>query len=388
MDTTYLDWAATAPPMENIAEEALKQSRSLYANPSSIHLSGAAARNHIEEMRRLCAVSLGAVPDKVYFTSGGSEANNIALLSLLNRPYRGSLVLTGIEHASVYEPAKYLEKKGFDTRFVNAEKDGIIDPERFAAKTDDGTLMAAVMLVNNETGAVQPVAEIAARIREKTGGRPIHIHCDAVQAFGKIAVDVDALGVDSLSVSGHKLGAPRGAGLLYLRKKIEPVFRGGGQEDGLRPGTENLYSITGLAKAADMWRTNRAQWHNHAAGLKELICASVVGIPGARVLDTQYGSLHERYSPFICIFSFPPIPGEVLVRVMSDRGYSISTGSACSSRGQKNTRVLSGMAIDRGFADSAIRVSFGPETTRDQCVSFCEILAKEVGTLSGQIRGR
>jgi cysteine desulfurase len=389
MKPTYLDWAATAPPMQDILAKAATVAIDHFANPSSIHSAGADARRVIEESRQVCADEINADPGHVYFTSGGSEGNNIILTSILTRKAKGSLVVSGIEHASVYEPARLIGKSGFEVRYVSAEKSGRISADRFAAKIEGDTVMASIMLVNNETGAIQPVSEIAERLRgiARTKGRKIHIHCDAVQGFGKLPVDVVSMDIDSLSTSGHKIGAPRGIGLLYLRRQLEPVYRGGGQEGALRPGTENLFAIDAFAGATRAWASQRLKWHSDSSHLRTLLLDKISRIPGARFLDSDSPSSGSEYSPYIMMASFPPIPGEILVRVMSDRGFAISTGSACSSRGKKNLRVLDQMGIDRDFANSAIRVSTGSGTTEAECASFCDSLHEAVTSLQNQIKG-
>ncbi len=383
----YLDWAATAPPEPEVHTAASEKARELFANPSSTHQPGKAARACIEEVRESCGRFLHTRPATIHFTSGGSESNNIVLASLLGRIGRGSVVVTGVEHASVYEPAKMLEKAGYAVKYVKAERNGAVDPERFAARVSEDTVMAAVMLVNNETGAIQPVRTISRLIRSKAGNlsRHVHIHCDAVQAFGKMEVSAADLGVDSLSASGHKLGAPRGAGLLFLKRPLEAIYRGGGQESGIRPGTENLQAIFGLGKAIEKWGVLREKWVTHASELKTLLLDRISGIPGAVFIDPAYATTSPRYSPFIVLVSFPPVPGEVLVRVMSDRGFAISTGSACSSKGRKNLRVLTQMSASDEFAASAVRISTGPDTEISDCVSFCETLEREVTNLRGRI---
>jgi len=383
----YLDWAATAPPLWQVRAEAFQKAEELYANPSSVHGAGRAARDCIERARRSCADSLGAHPRDIYFTSGATESNNIVFSSFFNRPARGSVVITGIEHPSVYEPAKALEKAGFAVRYIQADSDGVVDPERFAAGVDGDTVLAAVMLVNNETGAVQPVAEITRLIRQKSprASRRVHIHTDAVQAFGKQRISCDEMGVDSLAASGHKIGAPRGGGILFLNRPLDTLYRGGEQESAVRPGTENLEAIYGLGKAVEIWEEHREEWNEHARELKRLLLERISAIDGACLVGPAGGPA-QRHSPFIITVSFPPAPGEVIVRVMSDRGFAVSTGSACSSRGKKNLRVLQNMGIDRGIAGSAIRISTGPATAVSDCDAFCTALERETAALRGRLR--
>jgi cysteine desulfurase len=383
----YLDWASTAPPIGKILDDSRALAQEFFANPSSVHSAGKAARAQIEQARDVCGRYLDVPPEDIYFTAGGTEANNIVFTSLLNRKFKGSVVVSGIEHPSVYEPARLLEGAGHTVQFIKAESTGIVDPERFAAAVGNDTVLAALMLVNNETGAIEPVKEACRLIRgkESRNSRRLHIHTDAVQAFGKMKISPGDLGVDSLSASGHKIGAPRGAGLLYLSSKLETVFRGGGQENGVRPGTENLQAICGLAKAVEIWETGRDDWIREAWRLRRLILQRISRIPGARLLDSSYVDSTESYLPFIVMASFPPIPGEVLVRVMSDRGFAISTGSACSARGKKNLRVIRNTGADDAFAESAVRISFGPETAASDCEVFCDALEVEARTLAGQI---
>ncbi len=383
----YLDWAATAPPIPAILNDSTDKAALLYANPSSVHAPGKAARECIEQAREACGRYLEVSPERIYFTAGGTESNNIVLTSLLSRRSKGSVVISGIEHPSVYEPAQMLKSSGFAVRFVKAETDGIVDPDRFAAAVESDTVLAAVMLVNNETGAIQPVAEVSRLVREKESvfSRHVHLHTDAVQGLGKMKIAADDLGIDSLAASGHKLGAPRGAGILYLSNPIETIYRGGGQEQGQRPGTENLGAVYGLGTAFEMWETNRSEWSAGARALRSRMLGRISTVPGVRFFDPSYLESSERYSPYIMSASFPPVPGEVLVRVMSDRGFAISTGSACSARGKKNPRVLENMGAGRETTNAAVRVSIGPDTTESECDAFCTALEEEVTTLMGRM---
>ncbi len=383
----YLDWAAAAPPIPEVLESSSEKARELFANPSSLHSAGKASRRCIEEARSTCATYLGVLPERIFFTSSGTESNNIVVTSFLTRRSRGSVVISGIEHPSLFEAVKLLENLKFTVRYIRAESDGTVDPERFAGCVEKDTVLASLMLANNETGAVQDVSGVSRLIRKKelAFSRHVHIHTDAVQAFGKLPLSIEDLGVDSLSASGHKLGAPRGAGLLYLARPLEAVYRGGGQEEGVRPGTENLQAIFGFAKALELWGEKRDQWIEKARSLKRFIIKNISQIPAARFPVSIPAESHDRYLPFIVHASFPPVPGEVLVRVMSDKGFAISTGSACSARGKKNLRVLENMGVDRKVAESAVRISIGPETTEDDCAKFCSILKREAATLAGRI---
>ncbi len=391
MSIIYLDWAATAPPDPETIEEYARVAAGTYGNPSSEHMAGRAARELLQSARARSARLLGARPEQVIFTSCGTESNNIVLLSLLLRKRTGSVIISGIEHPSVYEPARLLAEMGFTVRFVPAERNGIVSPERLIQAVDDATLLVALMYVNNETGAIQPVSEVAALLAEteRRGGRPIHLHCDCVQALGKMPVDCGALGVDSASFSGHKLGAPRGCGLLYLKRPLAPLYRGGGQELDLRPGTENLPAICATALAIERHASlgaAGARARDSAAGLKRLLIERIRSIEEHRFIPEEVESVPDRYSPFILNVAFPPMPGEVLVRLLSDRGYAISTGSACSTRKQKHLRVLSAMGVDHDLAFSAIRISIGYTTSRADIEAFCAELARAVASLPAAAR--
>ncbi len=382
MAIRYLDWAAGAPPDADLLAELARVAAQTFGNPSSLHEEGAKANDLLEQARERTARAIGCMPSQVVFTASGSESNNIALLGLLSRKRRGTVVLAGIEHPSVYEPAKLLAEAGFTVKLVPAESDGAVSVERFSEALDPSTALAALMLVNNETGAIQPVGEIAEAVADasRRHGRRIHFHSDCVQALGKIPLHCGRLGVDSASFSGHKVGAPRGTGILYVKRELPALLRGGGQEGGLRPGTENVASIWATALACER-RALGPEGLVPARALRALLVERLGRIPGCRFAPAEAAREPERYSPYIVSVSFPPIPGEVLVRVMSDRGFAISTGSACSSRDRKRLRVLQAMGVSEEVARSAVRVSFGYATREEEIEELADELAAQVGIL-------
>ena len=397
---TYLDWAASAPPHPRALDEAREVSSLLCANPSSPHAGGRQAAERLARARSSLAASLGAEPDEIIFTSGGTESNTSILLSLLDRLRLGSdrahgmaIVTTGIEHASVYEQARALEGFGFSCRVVRPQANGIVAPSAVAEAVGTDTVLVSVMAVNNETGAVQDLAGMAAAVREISGqsGRRILLHTDAVQALGRIPFLPVLLGVDAASFSGHKLGAPRGVGSLYLRRHANLPFLalGGGQEKGRRPGTENLPGICALVSAADQ-RLAHLPGDLAAAGEKAgRLIAGVRGIPGGRVFpDVRTGGSDERYSPWIVSVGFPPLPGEVVVRLAESRGFLVSTGAACSSKKKDRSRVLEAMGLSREEALCAVRVSTGPSTTVADIDGLLDALAREVPPVRAMSRGR
>jgi cysteine desulfurase len=383
----YLDWAATAPPTREALEKLMSTALENFGNPSSPHPEGFKAERLLDRERQNLADCLGCRKEEVIFTSSGTESNNLILNAILpygfnhhGKPPR--VVLSGIEHPSLYLPAKNLESLGFKVKFVQAGRDGIINPESIEKALDIDTRLVSVMLVNNETGAIQPVGKTAERVKKfaEKSGRRIHFHTDAVQGFEKIPFHPSDMDIDSATISAHKLSGPRGVGALFLRKDcpLTPIYRGGEQEMGFRPGTENLPAIAGFALAA---QRARASMDKNFAGAQKLLSFLIEGlnrIDGAVVIPLHRLTAPELYSPYILAVAFPPVPGEVLVRVLGERGICVSTGSACASRKKDRDRVLSHMGISREVAFSTIRISTGPSTTREEAAGLLESLAAEV----------
>jgi cysteine desulfurase len=386
MSSIYLDWAATAPPDPEILRQVQQTAKSLYANPSAVHGPGREAEKHLGDCRQRMAALLGCDPSEVVFTSGATESNNMVLFSLLHKKQDRRILISGIEHPSIYEPAQTLRRLGFEVAQVAADSTGRTDPERILSALDERTVAVAVMLVNNETGRVQPIGEIAEALRDyqKRSGKKILLHTDAVQALGKIPFNPRRLGVDSASLSAHKIGGPRGAGALFVRQGRMPpyLFSGGGQEHGMRPGTENLPGIHGFVLAAEKavgrLEENRRQAQAAMANLIEELerLPRVALNPAGR---SAGGS--EDFSPYIINLSVPPIPGEVLVRVLEEEGFIVSTGSACSSRKKDRFRVLENMGIPRRLAFSALRVSTGPGVGSAELAALAAALGRRVPEL-------
>jgi cysteine desulfurase len=390
MGFIYLDWAATSPPDAAILERSGKAAAEYFANPSSPHAEGVRARKFLEDCRGRLAAVLGCSAEELLFTSGGTEGNNMVLFSLLRRRRDRRVVLSGIEHDSLYLPARRLDELGGQAVLIPAGRDGRVDPERIAAAVDERTVLVALMRVNNESGAVQPVAELAElllRKRTAAGGRRVLLHTDAVQALGKLPFRPMELGVDTASFSAHKLGGPRGVGALYVRKGSVPEFlyAGGGQERGLRPGTENLAGAYALAEAAGEAALDLQGRLDRARELMGWLIAELAAVPGCRILPEERGAggPPEHYSPFILSAAFPPLPGEILVRAMGEEGFLISTGAACSSRKQDRTRVLEAMGVEKGLASSAVRISIGAATQRDELARFLQALRRRLPALLG-----
>ena len=367
----YFDWAASAIPDPAAAE------RRLYGNPSSIHLEGRGAREALEEARSRCAVVLGVDPGTLYFTSGATESNAMVLHSTLLRKGGGRLLGSEGEHPSIRENLRALERLGKQIGSIPLNPEGTVgaaELDRVLEKYPDVRL-AAVMAVNNETGAVND-PKVLSRLR-RPAGAPIHFHCDMVQAAGKIPLNMADWSPDSASLSAHKLGGPRGIGLLYLRKPLEPIFAGGGQERGLRPGTENISGALAMARCLETHcrpETVRDGYAGAKARWKRLI-AAIRAMDGCSIIPSDRRDEDERFSPCILQAAFDGIPGEVMVRALDGAGFAVSTGSACSSAG-KDRPVLRAMGIDPKTSLEGIRVSQGWSTTEE-----------EIDLLVGAIRG-
>lgn len=383
MRELYFDWAATAIPEEEILEEVKNISLTCFGNPSSAHSKGKEAFQLLEECRKKTADLLGASGGRLIFTSGGTESDNLVLFSLLGRRRApGSLVVSAFEHPAVWEPAKYLGENGWNVRTVPAEPSGQISLEKLSLAILPDTEMVSIMAVNNETGSLQPLEEISRLIREKEKlhGHPIFFHTDGVQALGKEKVNLLGWGVDGVSFSGHKIGAPRGSGCLYLKKSLPLLNRGGGQEGGFRSGTENLAGIYGFTRALEKRVQNQESARAGALELRDLIYQKLKSMGGVFCAPEEI-LLSPAYSPWMLWVSFPPLPGEVTARVLSDRGVLVSTGSACASRHKKTFRVSRGLGIPDKKAFSALRISWGPAVTVQETLEFLEILEQEVQNL-------
>ncbi len=385
---TYLDWASTALPDEEILNSVRECESRFFGNPSSIHSHGLAARELLEESRSRIAKAIRAFPEEILFTSGGTESNNMILFSLLSRIQKTGAALniaslaTGIEHPSVYDAMNAIERFGVRVAFVNAQGTGIVDPDKIRRKLDDRTALVSVMMVNNEIGSVQRIREISGIVRDfsLSHGRKIVFHADAVQTLGKIPFAPHELGIDAASLSCHKLGGPRGVGALFVSRDIHPefLFKGGEQENGKRPGTENTAGCLGFALACEK-RINALEGNlAHAKALLARLMEGLRRIRGAVILPEIRNAGHDpdHYSPYIVKVAFPPVPGEVLVRVLDGRGIAVSTGAACSSRKQKERhRVLLNTGIPIEIAESSIRISTGYTTGEKDIDALLDALA-------------
>ena len=382
----YFDWAATAPADKEILETAFRFSLDNWGNPSSIHGAGTEARAALESCRDRCAAVLGVQGKQLCFTSGGTESDHIPLLSVLTRPQKGSVLLSAIEHPALREMAKMLTNCGWKVITVNPDKDGFLHPEDIVSHLQDDTVYVSVMAVNNETGAIQPIYEIADALTAfAQGRRRPFFHVDCVQAAGKVPLHLAYNGIDSAAISAHKLGGARGIGLLYLAREFVPFLRGGGQENGVRSGTENLFGACCMALCLEKYylsESNTTQKERYEAQRKATAAfiTQLQTIRGGTLIPHCRNGIYmeEKFSPWIVQAAFPGIPGQVLERALSADGYYISTGSACSA-GRHSRPILDSMNIPPKEKESAVRFSFGTGTSMDAMEDLLEELRKVTG---------
>jgi cysteine desulfurase len=397
MHEVYLDWAATALPDPLAVKLQHDTSLECYGNPSSPHSAGGKAHDLLENARNILAVQLDCRSDELYFTSGATEANNMMLFSLVKRALilkkdftSYTIIISALEHSSLWEPALVLKRLGFKVKVIYPDSRGMIEADTLAQALDGQTVMVIIMLVNNETGAVQPVSELAEKVKtsSRNSGRKIIFHCDIVQAFGKIPVSLRELAVDSACVSAHKLGAGKGIGALYLNKQldIDFLYSGGYQEMSRRPGTENVPGIYSFAKTAEKKQHTLEDNLKHARRLMDYLIAEIQKLPHAVILPAARSAGHTAYySPYILPMAFPPLAAEVVVRVLNGHNIFIATGSACHSHNKERTRVLESMGIPDRLTASSVRVSTGPETTQEHIDSFLSAVRAGILPLQQQL---
>jgi len=361
----YLDNNATTPVHPAVLKALQEALADVYGNASSIHKEGQTARRRIEDARESVARLIGATAREVVFTSGGTESNNAAIFGAVPRSGRHHIVTTGIEHPSVMEPVQELERRGYDITVVSPDRSGLVPADRVIAALRPDTRLVAIMLANNETGVIQPVADIARVCRE----RGIHMHCDAVQAAGKIDIDVESLGVDTLSLSAHKLHAPKGIGALFVRKNLtlESVLFGGSQERRRRPGTENVPLAIAFGVAAEIARERpdigslRDHFEMHLADMAIVIN----GATAPRLPNTSS-------------ITFLGADAEGIVIGLDLNGIAASTGSACSSGRVEPSRILLAMGLTPDEARSTVRFSLGRFTTIGEVDQAAEVVREVV----------
>lgn len=367
----YLDNSATTRQYDQVTDVMAEAMRETYGNPSSLHMLGVEAEKKVRSSRKILASALGASEEEFFFTSGGTESDNTVLFGVAEARKRTGkkIITTAVEHPAILEPAKRLEAMGFTVEYIGVDRNCHLNLDQLASAIDDETILISVMGVNNEAGTILPIGEIAA-LKDRYNREhktDILLHSDAVQAFGKVPVDLKGAykGVDFLSVSGHKIHGPKGIGGLYIRKGIHlpPFMNGGGQERHMRSGTENTPGIIGFGKAAEM---GMADFAKRTEAMKRararLLEGLLAEIPDIRINSPQ----DETASPSVLNVSFLGTRGEVLLHTLEQEGIFVSTGSACSSNKKGRSHVLTAMGLSDKEIEGAIRFSFSEENTLEE----------------------
>lgn len=366
----YLDNSATTRVAPEVLDAMLPYFNDEYGNASSIHELGRDARNAIERSREAIANYLGAKQDEIFFTGTGTESDNLAIkgAAYFRRAQGNHIITSKIEHHAVLNTCKALQKEGFAVTYLDVDKYGLVNPEAVKNAIQDKTILITIMHANNEVGTVEPISAIS----EIAKGRGIAFHTDAVQSFGKIAADVNKLGVDLLSISGHKVHAPKGIGALYIRKgvKITPLFYGGHHERGIRPGTENVPYIVGLGRAVELLKSG---FEKNSAYLESLRQELLEGIKNS-VPYIQIAGHPEARLPNILNVCFNYIEGESIILNLDLKGVAVATGSACTSGSLEPSHVLTAMGITPDISQGAIRFSLSRYNTHDDIKYVLSIL--------------
>lgn len=381
-DPIYLDHAATTPVREEVLEAMMPYFGPRFGNPSSMHRWGRDARTALDEARERVAHCIGASADEIVFTSGGTEADNFGVLGAWRarrNEGRHAIVTTPIEHKAVLAAVHQAGREGATERFVAMTPDGVVDRASFDASVGGDTSIASVMWVNNEIGTIQPIAELAAQAKS-VGAL---FHTDAVQAFGKVAIDVRQVPFDLLTISGHKIGAPKGVGAAFLRRgtAIEPLFHGGSQDRGRRPGTENVAMVVGFARAAELAVAEREEEWNRLERMRiRLETAILERVPDAVI----HGRGASARAPHVLNVSVPGTDSESMLMALDLRGIGCSAGSACQSGSITPSHVLTAIGVAPDLANAAIRMSIGCLTT-DACIDrVAEVFPALVAKARGQ----
>lgn len=348
----YFDNAATTKIIPEVREIMLETMDEEYGNPSSMHLKGVAAEKYIRYAKNAISKQLKCDAKEIIFTSGGTESNNLALIgmAMANKRAGNHIITTGIEHASVYNPILYLQEQGFRVTFLKVDKNGKVDMEDLKSALCEDTILVSTMAVNNEIGAIEPIEEIAKLV--KSYNAQILYHVDAIQAFGKQVIYPKRIGIDAMSISGHKIHGPKGSGALFVdsKVKIKPILFGGGQEKGMRSGTENTAAIAGLGKATEVMYGRLEDNLCNMSRVKEAL------IEGATKIEGVTNNSGE--APHIVSLSFKGVRSEVLLHALEDKGIYVSAGSACSSNHPAISGVLKAIGVEQELLESTLRFSF------------------------------
>ncbi len=380
MKKVYLDHASTTPVDTEVLAAMSPYPDEIYGNASSIHDYGIEAAEAIEEARKQVAESIGARPEEIVFTAGGSESDNLAIKGLVYRndnmrKTKGLHIITSaIEHPAVIETCRYLEKQGFTVTYLPVDNDGFLDPQYVHEAITKNTILVTIMYANNEIGTIEPIAEIGKIAQE----HDVPFHTDAVQAVGKLPIDVKQEHIDLLSISSHKIYGPKGVGALYIKKgiKLDPIIHGGGHENGVRSGTYNTPGIVGLGKACELGKKRMNADVAHMTKLRDTLINNILEI------EESYLNGHpKKRLANNAHFRFTAIEGESLNLLLNEQGIAAATGSACSSKKLEASHVLLALGLEPAQAHGSLRFSLGRMTTDDDISYVCKIVPDVVKTL-------
>lgn len=371
----YFDHSATTPVDKRVLEAMLPYLQENFGNPSSVYRAGQEARKAVEEAREKVANLIGAKPKEIIFTSGGTESNNTAIKGVAFSRGKGHIITSAIEHPAVLKVVNWLEKHGFEATYVGVGSDCIVDPDDVRKAIRKDTILISIMHANNEVGTIQPIEEIA-RIAHENG---IIFHTDAVQTAGKIEIDVERMGIDLLSLSAHKIYAPKGVGALYIRKatKVDTLLHGGHQEWNRRGGTENVAGIVGLGKAAEIAKQEMAGEAQRLRTLRDKLENGV----RERISEVVFNGHRLNRLPSLSNFCVKYVEGEAMLLTLDFHGIAASSGSACTSGSLEPSHVLLAMGIPPEIAHGSLRVSLGRGNTQEDVDRFLEVLPPIVDRL-------
>lgn len=371
----YLDNAASTKIHDAVLEDMMPYLKEQYGNPSSIHRYGRFAHKAIEKARKQIAYLINADPSEILFTSGGTESNNTALYGIAKKNPGSRIITSSIEHDAILEPCKKLEKEGFDIIYLPVNNYGLVDPLILKENLSENTSLVSIMFGNNEVGTVEPISDFVKICNEQN----IPFHTDAVQATGKIRIDVKELGIDLLSISSHKINGPKGIGALYIRKgiSIDPVILGGGQENGLRSGTENVANIVGFGKACELSRINLLENISRMKELRDYITTKII----QEIPEVILNGHPESRLPNNIHFTFLGVNGEDLLIKLDENEVAASTGSACSVQIQKASHVLQAMGFSHEQITGSLRLTIGISNNLEEMDKTVEILKNVVKEL-------
>ncbi len=383
----YLDNAATTRVFPEVCELVAKVMCEDFGNPSSLHMKGVESERYLRQATERIARTLKCAPKNIVFTSGGTESNNMALIgtALANKRAGKHIITTCFEHSSVHEPLIYLEKLGFEVTYLPVDEQGHIEPDTLREALREDTILVSVMLVNNEIGSVLDVSTLSKIVKEYR--KEIVFHVDGIQAYGKMKIHPKKMGIDLLSVSGHKIHGPKGIGFLYIgdQVKIHPFIHGGGQQRGMRSGTENVSGIAGLGLAAEMMDQELESHRQQLYELKEYFVSHVKEVEGAMVHACRLTDIYDT-APHIVSVSFAGVRSEVLLHALEEKGIYVSSGSACSSNHPGISGTLKAIGVPNELLDCTLRFSFSVMTKQEELVETMEQLKQLVPVLARYTR--